>query len=201
MNRGHRGQLAAIRIQSQLRWRTADRHRRRPQARPQPDRDSIQEPRCMTRIPAPSEPPATRRAGRRPIPVPPARTYGRKSKPGRNQVPASRRTGNSASPAPLPGRKRPGTATLSVRQHPTPTGATTSSTRPVSQDSLARVGPTAPPCTIRPNQPPQMPDLSQAGDLASVGHLHLGRSGRLPVPPAGGFPPGIRRGGPCRGVQ
>ena len=107
-HRGHRHQLAAIRSnRSQVRRRTADRHRRRPQARRQPDRDSIQEPRRMTQTPASRQPPATRHAGRRPIPMPPARTYGRKSKPGRNRVPASRRTGNSASPAPQPGQNRP----------------------------------------------------------------------------------------------
>ena len=39
-HRGHRHQLAVIPIRSQLRWLTADRHRRRPQARRQPDRDS-----------------------------------------------------------------------------------------------------------------------------------------------------------------
>ena len=115
----------------------------------------------MTQTPAPRQPPATRHAGRRPIPVPPARTYGRKSKSGRNRVPASRRTGNSVSPAPQPGQNRSATVTLSVRQHPMPTGATRSSTRPVSRDSLARLGPTAPPCTTRPNRAPRMPDLSQ----------------------------------------
>jgi len=123
----------------------------------------------MTQTPAPSEPPATRRAGRRPTHVPLTRTYGRKSKPGRNRVPASRRTGNSAFPAPQPGQNRSGAATLNGRQHPKPTGATRSSTRPASQDSLARAGPTAPPCTIRPNWAPRMQDLSQADDLAGIG--------------------------------
>ena len=61
---------------------------------------------ACTQTPASRQPPATRHAGRCPIPMPPARTYGRKSKPGRNRVPASRRTGNSASPAPQPGQNR-----------------------------------------------------------------------------------------------
>lgn len=119
----------------------------------------------MTRIPAPGQPPATWHAGRRPIPAPPARTYGQKSKPGRNRVPASRRPGNSASPAPLPGQNRPEAVTHSVRQHPTLTGATRSSARPVSPDPPARAGPTIPPCATRPNLAALPLDLSWVNDL------------------------------------
>ena len=137
-------------------------------ARRQPDRDFIQGSRRMTQTPAPRQPPATWHVGRRPIPVSPARTYGRKSKFGQNRVPASRRTGNSVSPAPQPRQNRSMTATLSGRQHPMPTGVTRFSAKPVSRDSLARSGLTVPPCTIRPKLVALMSDLSQAGDLAST---------------------------------
>ena len=120
-HRGHRHQLAAIRSnRSQLRRRTVDRHRHRPQARRQPDRDSVQEPRRMTQTPASRQPPATRHAGRRPIPMPPARTYGRKSQarpePGTGQ-PSS---GKQRQPGTAAGTEPVRAATLSGRQHPTP---------------------------------------------------------------------------------
>ena len=54
------------------------------------------------------------------------------------------------------------------------TGATKFSTMPVSQDTPGRAGPTAPPCTICPNRMPRTPDLSQAGDPASIGSKWLG---------------------------
>ena len=176
-HRGHRHRFAAIRgNRSQVRRRTADRRRHCPRARRQPDCDSKQEPRRMMQTSASRQPPATRHAGRCPILMSLARTCGREGKPGRIGMSASRRVANSASPAPQPGQNRSAVPTLSGWQHPTPTGATISSARPVSQASSARAGPTVPPCTVRPNRAPRMPDLSQAGDLANIGHPRLDRS-------------------------
>jgi hypothetical protein len=130
----------------------------------------------MTQTPASRQPPPTRHAGRRPIPTAPARTYSRRSKPGPNRVSARRGAGNRASTAPQLRQNQSAAATLTGWQHPMPTGATKSFTRPASPDNLARAGPRALPCTERPNQAPQMPDLSQADDPASVGRPYLGSS-------------------------
>ena len=59
---------------------------------------------------------------------------------------------NNVSPALHSGQNQPLAAPLGDSRHPSLTGVTTSSTRPASQDSLARAGLTAPPCAIRPNR-------------------------------------------------